>query len=68
MVDLLPESRVLGATVLEIGGGVGQIQLELLGRGAAAAINLELSPAYDTEAARLLAEAGLADRVQRRRA
>lgn len=66
MVDLIPQADVQGATVLEIGGGVGEIQLELLRRGAVAAINLELSPAYDTEAARLLAEAGLADRVQRR--
>jgi 2-polyprenyl-3-methyl-5-hydroxy-6-metoxy-1,4-benzoquinol methylase len=66
MVDLLAESGVEGATVLEIGGGVGEIHLELLRRGAASATNLELSPAYDAEAARLIAEAGVADRVQRR--
>jgi len=66
MVDLLTDRGVRGATVLEIGGGVGEVQLELLHRGAAAATSLELSPAYDDEAARLLAEAGLAGRVQRR--
>lgn len=66
MVDLLPPADVQGATVLEIGGGVGEIQLELLSRGAASATNLELSAAYDAEAARLLAEAGLTGRVQRR--
>jgi 16S rRNA G966 N2-methylase RsmD len=66
MVDLLPDDGVQGATVLEIGGGVGEIQLELLRRGAVSATNLELSPAYDAEAARLLAEAGLTGRVQRR--
>jgi magnesium-protoporphyrin O-methyltransferase len=66
MVDLLVASGIEGATVLEIGGGVGEIHLELLRRGAASATALELSPAYDAEAARLLAEAGLTDRVQRR--
>jgi 2-polyprenyl-3-methyl-5-hydroxy-6-metoxy-1,4-benzoquinol methylase len=66
MVDLLEESGIDGATVLEIGGGVGEIHLELLRRGAASATALELSPAYDAEATRLLAEAGLTDRVQRR--
>ena len=56
MVDLLAEAGVDGATVLEIGGGVGEIEIELLERGAASATCLELSPAYDADAARLLAE------------
>ena len=68
MVDLLAQRGVQGATVLEIGGGVGEIQLELLRRGAASATNLELSPGYEPEAARLLQEAGLAGRVDRRQA
>ena len=59
-------SGLEGATVLEIGGGVGEIQIELLKRGAARATNLELSPAYDAEARRLLHEAGLEERVERR--
>jgi magnesium-protoporphyrin O-methyltransferase len=66
VVDLLPQADVLGATILEIGGGVGEIQLELLKRGAASATNLELSPAYDAQAAHLLADAGLTGRVRRR--
>jgi magnesium-protoporphyrin O-methyltransferase len=65
MVDLLAECGVQGATVLEIGGGVGGIQLELLRLGAASATNLELSPGYEAEAAVLIAEAGVADRVDR---
>ena len=52
--------------MLEIGGGVGEIQLELLRRGAASATNLELSPGYEPEAAALIEEAGVGDRVQRR--
>ncbi len=66
MVDLLPQRVVEGASVLEVGGGIGDIQLELLKRGAASATNLELSPGYEADAARLLAEAGLTGRVQRR--
>src|SRR5205823_268190 len=57
---------VEGASVLEIGGGVGEIQLELLARGAARATNLELSPGYDDDAVRLAREAGVEDRVERR--
>jgi len=66
MVDLIARNGVQGATVLEVGGGVGEIQIELLKRGAVRATNLELSPAYETEAQRLLAEHGLTDRVERR--
>jgi 2-polyprenyl-3-methyl-5-hydroxy-6-metoxy-1,4-benzoquinol methylase len=66
MVAFLEEQGIEGATVLEIGGGVGEIQLELLRRGAERAVNLELSPAYDADAARLAAEAGVQDRVERR--
>jgi 16S rRNA G966 N2-methylase RsmD len=66
IVELLEQSGVVGATVLEIGGGAGEIQLELLNCGAASATNLELSPAYEPEAAALIAEAGFTGRVQRR--
>jgi 16S rRNA G966 N2-methylase RsmD len=66
MVAFLEQCGIDGATVLEVGGGVGEIQIELLKRGASRATNLELSPAYDGEARRLLAEAGLEARVERR--
>lgn len=66
IVDLVAQGDVQGATVLEIGGGVGEIQLELLRRGAATATNLELSPGYEPEAAALIEEAGFGGRVQRR--
>ncbi len=66
MVAFLQERGIEGATVLEIGGGVGEIQIELLRRGAALAIGLELSPSYRDEAARLLADAGLAGRSEYR--
>jgi 16S rRNA G966 N2-methylase RsmD len=66
MVAFLDEQGLDGATVLEIGGGVGDIQLELLKRGAERTTNLELSPAYDADAGQLAREAGLQDRVDRR--
>ena len=66
MVEFLQGRGLDGATVLEIGGGVGEIQLELLARGAERAVNLELSPAYDEEAIRLAREAGVEGRVDRR--
>jgi hypothetical protein len=66
MVRYLRGAGLEGATVLEIGGGVGAIQLELLASGAERATNVELSPAYEEEAAELLRDAGLADRVARR--
>jgi magnesium-protoporphyrin O-methyltransferase len=66
MVEFLEARGIEGASVLEIGGGVGEIQLELLKKGAARATNVELSPAYEHEARALLREAGLDDRAERR--
>jgi magnesium-protoporphyrin O-methyltransferase len=66
MVEFLEAKGIEDATVLEIGGGIGEIEIELLKRGASRTVNLELSPAYDAEARRLLAEAGLEGRAERR--
>lgn len=66
MVDFVSDQGLKDATVLEVGGGVGGLHIELLRRGASNATNAELSTAYDLEASRLLVEAGLADRVARR--
>lgn len=66
MVDFLSRDDLSGSTVLEIGGGVGEIGIELLRRGAASVTIAELSPAYDEEARRVAEEAGVADRVRRR--
>jgi hypothetical protein len=66
LVELVAARGVAGASVLEIGGGTGTLQIELLERGADRATNLELSPAYDREARQLLEERGLRGRVDRR--
>lgn len=54
-----------GASVLEIGGGVGELQVELLRQGAARVTNVELSSSWESEAGRLLADHGLEGRVER---
>ena len=64
VVDLAGD--VEGATVLDVGGGIGAIELELLAAGAARATNVELSGGYEEAAAALLLERGLSDRVDRR--
>jgi 2-polyprenyl-3-methyl-5-hydroxy-6-metoxy-1,4-benzoquinol methylase len=66
MVAFLEQQGIDGATVLEVGGGVGELQIELLKKGAARTVNLELSPAYDEEAMGLLREAGVEGRAERR--
>ena len=65
IVEAVRAGGVEGAEVLEIGGGVGAIQLELLAAGASHATNTELSAAYEHEAAALAAERGVADRTTR---
>ncbi len=66
LVDALVERGVEGATVLEVGGGVGALQLELLKAGAARTVNIELSPGYEEAAAELAHAAGLEGRSERR--
>jgi 2-polyprenyl-3-methyl-5-hydroxy-6-metoxy-1,4-benzoquinol methylase len=66
LVDRLTERGVSEASVLEVGGGVGAIDIELLRAGARHATVIELSEEYDGEAAALLSEEGLEGRVARR--
>ncbi|MGH3508241.1 MAG: class I SAM-dependent methyltransferase [Nocardioidaceae bacterium] len=66
IADFLTARGIDGASILEIGGGVGELHVELLGRGAATATNLEISPNYEAEATQLLERTGMAARVDRR--
>ena len=66
IVALLKERGVDGLTLLEVGGGIGAIQIELLKAGLARAVSVELTPTYEKSAAELLREAGFQDRVERR--
>jgi magnesium-protoporphyrin O-methyltransferase len=67
MVAYLVERGVGEASVLEIGGGVGDIQLELLRHGASRSTNLELVDAYDADATELAESAGMGARMIRRK-
>jgi 2-polyprenyl-3-methyl-5-hydroxy-6-metoxy-1,4-benzoquinol methylase len=63
MVEFLRAVGLQGASVLEVGGGVGEIEVELLQAGATRAQNLELSPAYQQPARALAAQAGVQGRI-----
>ena len=65
IVDFVRGRLSPGYTVLEIGGGVGEIHLELLKSGASRAVNVELATRYETVASELIRERGVGDRVER---
>jgi hypothetical protein len=66
IVQFVRDKNPPGYTLLEIGGGIGAIQLELLKTGAARATNVELATQYESVASELIRERGLGDRVERR--
>jgi hypothetical protein len=66
LVEELAAHGVNGASALEIGGGVGAIELELLRKGLDRATIVELSHGYDDEASALARERGVEDRIERR--
>jgi magnesium-protoporphyrin O-methyltransferase len=66
MLRFLETRGVAGLSVLEIGGGIGAIQIELLRRGAGKAVNVELSPEWEDEARSLLGETEFEGRAERR--
>lgn len=66
IVDYLRTRNIEGADVLEVGGGVGDFQLELLKVGAAKSMNIELSQGYEVSAMQLADEEGYSDRMERR--
>lgn len=64
-LELYREGTIDGRTVLEVGGGIGDLQVELLDAGVRQATSVELSGGYERTAAGLLAERGLAARSTR---
>jgi hypothetical protein len=63
LISTLLGLGVKGATLLDIGGGIGTVQLELLRGGATEATSIEASTAYVEIAQQLAAEAGLHQRI-----
>ncbi len=64
LVQALKEAGVKGLTVMDIGGGVGAIQHELLSAGANTAVDVEASSAYMAAAQEEAHRRGLSDRVR----
>ncbi len=66
LIDAIAARGIEGATVLDIGGGIGAVQLELLAAGAARAESVDATEAY-VEAGRAAAERrGFGDRTSGR--
>jgi hypothetical protein len=66
MVEYLKGRGLDGHRIIEVGGGIGAVQVELLKAGAVNAINVELSDGYEEVAAQLVSREGLDGRVERR--
>ncbi|MEO8438085.1 MAG: methyltransferase domain-containing protein [Chloroflexota bacterium] len=66
LIEALVAGGVEGRTVLEIGGGVGAVHHELLGAGAATAVDVDASRAYVLAAREESERQGHADRVDYR--
>jgi ubiquinone/menaquinone biosynthesis C-methylase UbiE len=63
LIDAIVASGIEGTTVLDVGGGVGAIQLELLAAGAARATAVDASEAYVETASAEADRRGYADRT-----
>lgn len=63
MLEVVNTLEAKNASVLEIGGGIGGLQIELLKQGAARATNVEVASAYLTVARALAEQLGLAERM-----
>ena len=63
LLDALRAAGVNDATLLDIGGGIGAIQLDLLGAGVTSATDVDASTAYLAAAREEAAHEGVADRV-----
>ena len=63
LIDALQTAGVEGASLLDIGAGVGMVHLELLAAGATRAIDVDASSAYLATAQQEAERRGLADRV-----
>jgi len=63
LLEALVAEGVEGLTLLDIGGGIGEIALALLQAGVTSATEVEASPAYVAAAKEKAAREGVADRI-----
>ncbi|MFQ6673237.1 MAG: class I SAM-dependent methyltransferase [Fidelibacterota bacterium] len=66
LIDALEAEGVEGGTLLDIGGGIGAIQYELLDAGASGVTSVDASPAYVEAAKEEASRRGVIDRVEYR--
>jgi SAM-dependent methyltransferase len=66
LLDLVRPMAGMGSTILDIGGGIGVIDHELLRSGAGHAVLVDASSAYLDVARQQAREAGLLDRIELR--
>lgn len=64
LLDALARTDVSGASFLDVGGGIGAIQHELMRRGAASGTSVDASPAYLATAKDEAHSKGYADRMR----
>ena len=64
LVDFLRQQDISEATLLEIGGGIGALHLELMKEGAAKAVGVDVSSAYVKAATSLAQSMGYGDAVE----
>lgn len=67
LVDAIVSQGVDGGSLLDIGGGVGAIQNELLGAGIKTAVSVDASSAYAQVATQEAERQGYSDRISRHR-
>ena len=63
MVEAVSRRGATGATLLEVGGGIGGLYAELLRRGAARATNVDVSAAYLAAAQSVAEQSGIGERM-----
>ena len=66
IADVVSARGVEGASLLEVGGGIGGLHLELLKRGASRATDVDVSSAYVAAAQSVAERVGVRDRVDYR--
>jgi magnesium-protoporphyrin O-methyltransferase len=66
LTEAIVRQGVAGASVLEIGGGIGGLQIELLRTGARRAVDVDIAEAYVAAARDLAQSLGFADVTEQR--
>lgn len=64
LLDALRNGSLEVMTLLDVGGGIGAIQLELLRRGLARAVSVDASSGFQDAARREALNQGVADRIE----